>query len=124
LKNFKLKVPGNDKHISDCLWGKLASDILTQNWEQSAINLTLLREWIDKNEVKFLSYFLSSKKYKTEFFLNFFLHFKKDTNSLLTLQQRCWLIHWGLYVYFHHPKGREQLIDLFFTHGQERFLNK
>lgn len=46
-----LKVPGNDKHISDCLWGKLASDILTQNWEQSAINLSQLREWIDKNEV-------------------------------------------------------------------------
>jgi translation initiation factor 3 subunit E len=33
------------------------------------------------------------------------------------------LIHWGLYVYFHHPKGREQLIDLFFTHGQESYLN-
>ena len=48
---YYFKVPGNDKHISDCLWGKLASDILTQNWEQSAINLSQLREWIDKNEV-------------------------------------------------------------------------
>ena len=44
----------NDKHISDCLWGKLASDILTQNWEQSLMNLGHLREWIDKTEVVFL----------------------------------------------------------------------
>jgi translation initiation factor 3 subunit E len=33
------------------------------------------------------------------------------------------LIHWSLYVYFHHPKGRELLIDLFFTHGHESYLN-
>jgi translation initiation factor 3 subunit E len=97
LDAYRILVPGNDRHIADCLWGKLASDILTQNWEQSSINLGQLREWIDKNE--------------------------KDSNSLHTLQQRCWLIHWGLYVYFHHPKGREQLIDLFFTHGQESYLN-
>jgi hypothetical protein len=45
------KVPTNDHHIGDCLWGKLASDILTQNWEQSLMNLIQLREWIDKNEV-------------------------------------------------------------------------
>ena len=57
----------NDKHIGDCLWGKLASDILTQNWEQSLMNLVQLREWIDKNEVVFfvivdlLKYFLTSK---------------------------------------------------------------
>ena len=43
----------NDKHIGDCLWGKLSSDILTQNWEQSLMNLVQLREWIDKNEVFF-----------------------------------------------------------------------
>lgn len=96
LDAYRILVPSNDKHIGDCLWGKLASDILTQNWEQSLLNLIQLREWIDKNE--------------------------KESNSLQTLQQRCWLIHWGLYVYFHHPKGREQLIDLFFTHG-ESYLN-
>ncbi|RNA16146.1 eukaryotic translation initiation factor 3 subunit E-B [Brachionus plicatilis] len=96
LEAYRILVPGNDQHISDVLWGKLASDILIQNWEQSAIDLAQLREWIDKNE--------------------------KETNALQTLQQRCWLIHWGLYVYFHHPKGREQLIDLFFTHG-ESYLN-
>jgi hypothetical protein len=45
----------NDKHISDCLWGKLASDILTQNWDQSLQNLGHLKEWIDKNEVIFCS---------------------------------------------------------------------
>jgi translation initiation factor 3 subunit E len=97
LDAYRILVPNHDKHIGDCLWGKLASDILTQNWEQSLNNLNQLRDWIDKNE--------------------------KDTNSLQTLQQRSWLIHWGLYVYFHHPKGRELLIDLFFTHGHESYLN-
>lgn len=96
LEAYKMLVPGNDQHISDVLWGKLASEILNQNWEQSAIELAQLRDWIDKNE--------------------------RETNALQTLQQRCWLIHWGLYVFFHHPKGREQLIDLFFTHG-ESYLN-
>lgn len=104
----------NDKHISDCLWGKLASDILTQNWEQSLMNLGHLREWIDKTEVVFVFNLIGIDLI---FILNFY-NFKKETNSLQTLQQRCWLIHWGLYVYFHHPKGREQLIDLFFTHGE------
>lgn len=97
LDAYRILVPVNDKHISDCFWGKLASDILTQNWDQALNDLNQLREWIDKNE--------------------------KETNALQTLQQRSWLIHWGLYVYFHHPKGREQLIDLFFTHGNESYIN-
>ena len=32
-------------------------------------------------------------------------------NPLQTLQQRTWLIHWGLFVYFNHSKGRDLLID-------------
>ena len=53
----------NDKHIGDCLWGKLASDILTQNWEQSLMNLVQLREWIDKNEVAFFVVIVDLLKY-------------------------------------------------------------
>lgn len=51
LDVYRILVPNNDKHIGDCYWGKLASDILTQNWEQAAIDLIQLREFIDKNEV-------------------------------------------------------------------------
>lgn len=46
-------MPSNDKHIGDCYWGKLASDILTQNWEQALNDLMQLREFIDKNEVNY-----------------------------------------------------------------------
>lgn len=45
------QVPSNDNHIGDCFWGKLASNILTQNWDQSLQDLNHLREFIDKNEV-------------------------------------------------------------------------
>ena len=38
-----------------------------------------------------------------------------------TLQQRTWLIHWSLFVYFNHPKGRDLIIDLFLY--QKPYLN-
>ncbi len=31
------------------------------------------------------------------------------------LQQRTWFIHWSLFVFFNHPKGRDNIIDVFFT---------
>jgi hypothetical protein len=34
-------------------------------------------------------------------------------NPLQALQQRAWLIHWSLFVFFNHPKGRDHIIDLF-----------
>merc|ERR1712024_260922 len=34
-------------------------------------------------------------------------------SNLQTLQQRTWLIHWSLFVFFNHPKGRDLIIDLF-----------
>jgi translation initiation factor 3 subunit E len=39
---------------------------------------------------------------------------------LKQLQQRTWLIHWSLFVFFNHPNGRNGIIDLFL---QERYLN-
>jgi len=37
------------------------------------------------------------------------------------LQQRTWLIHWSLFVFFNHPKGRDLLIDMFLY--QPNYLN-
>ena len=34
-------------------------------------------------------------------------------SPLLQLQQRTWLIHWSLFVFFNHPQGRDGIIDLF-----------
>ena len=38
---------------------------------------------------------------------------KNFTSPLKQLQQRTWLIHWSLFVFFNHPNGRNGIIDLF-----------
>ena len=38
-----------DKNFLDALWGKLASEILMQNWETALDDLTKLKEIIDGN---------------------------------------------------------------------------
>uniref|UniRef100_A0A4W3IVI1 Eukaryotic translation initiation factor 3 subunit E n=1 Tax=Callorhinchus milii TaxID=7868 RepID=A0A4W3IVI1_CALMI len=76
------------------LWGKLASEILMQNWEAAMEDLTRLKETIDNNSV---------------------------SSPLQALQQRTWLIHWSLFVFFNHPKGRDNIIDLFLY--QPQYLN-
>ena len=34
---------------------------------------------------------------------------------LTQLQQRSWLLHWALFVFFNHESGRNDLIDLFLS---------
>lgn len=74
----------NDKNYLNVLWGKLAAEILTLNWQSALEDLTRLREFIDSS--------------------NF-------TNMQL-LTQRTWLIHWSVLVFFHHPKGRDLIIEM------------
>ncbi|CAN0498436.1 unnamed protein product, partial [Ectocarpus sp. 8 AP-2014] len=33
---------------------------------------------------------------------------------LQQLQQRSWLLHWSLFVFFNHANGRDELVTLFF----------
>ncbi|XP_071539384.1 eukaryotic translation initiation factor 3 subunit E-A [Panulirus ornatus] len=87
-------VPVNDKNFLNGLWGKLASEILTQHWENSLEDLNRLKEFIESN--------LTSP-------------------PLQALQQRTWLIHWSLFVFFNHPKGRELIIEMFLY--QQPYLN-
>lgn len=83
-----------DKNFLDALWGKLASEILMQNWETALDDLTKLKEIIDGNTFG---------------------------SALQNLQQRTWLIHWSLFVFFNHPKGRDLIIDMFLY--QPLYLN-
>uniref|UniRef100_A0A9J8DGC3 Eukaryotic translation initiation factor 3 subunit E n=1 Tax=Cyprinus carpio carpio TaxID=630221 RepID=A0A9J8DGC3_CYPCA len=83
---FRVLVPSTDRNALSSLWGKLASEILMQNWEAAMEDLTRLRETIDNNSV---------------------------SSPLQSLQQRMWLIHWSLFVFFNHPKGRDNIIELF-----------
>jgi len=69
------------------LWGKLAAEILMANFEVAAKDLSALRDAIDKR-----------------------IH----SSHLATLQQRTWLLHWSLFIFFNLDNGRAMLIDFFF----------
>ncbi|RXG68719.1 Eukaryotic translation initiation factor 3 subunit E [Armadillidium vulgare] len=87
-------VPVTDKNFAVSLWGKLASEILTQNWENALEDLNRLKEAIDSGA---------------------------SNSPLQVLQQRTWLIHWSLFVFFNHPKGRDLIIEMFLY--QPSYLN-
>jgi len=92
LSVFRALNTNPEKNFS-ALWGKFASEILMQNWESAFDDMNRLKELID------------SKNFST---------------PLKQLQQRAWLIHWSLFVFFNHPKGRNGIIDLCLS---ERYLN-
>jgi len=89
----RLLVSPSDKNFLNGLWGKLGSEILMQNWETALDDLNRLKDFIDNNTFG---------------------------SSLQLLQQRTWLIHWSLFVFFNHPKGREFITDMFI---HQQYLN-
>ncbi len=40
-------------------------------------------------------------------------HSQATAQSSFQLQARTWLLHWSLFVFFNHPEGRENLLDMF-----------
>merc|ERR1719204_2717189 len=90
----RVLAPPSDKNFMNALWGKLASEILMQNWDSAWEDLHRLRENIDSSLI---------------------------TDQLKLLQQRTWFIHWSLFVFFNHPKGRDEIIDMFLY--QAPYLN-
>ncbi|XP_076039971.1 eukaryotic translation initiation factor 3 subunit e [Oratosquilla oratoria] len=87
-------VSPSDKNYLNGLWGKLAAEILNQNWENALEDLNRLKEYVDNNTF---------------------------SSPLQALQQRTWLIHWSLFVFFNHQKGRDLIIDMFLY--QPPYLN-
>jgi len=73
------------------LWGKFASEILLKNWDAALADLLRLRTAIDDHA----------------------------SPPLEMLQQRSWLLHWSLFVFFNHAKGHDGIIDLFLS---EKYL--
>ena len=86
LYHYRTLGTNTERNIS-ALWGKLASEILQQNWETAQEDLNKLKDILDSNSF---------------------------APALEQLQQRTWLLHWALYVFFNHENGRNNLIDLFF----------
>merc|ERR1719361_2573461 len=89
----RVLLPPSNKNYLPALWGKLASEILMQDWETALDDLNRLKEIIDTGSF----------------------------SPLQSLQQRTWLIHWSLFVFFNHPKGRDLIIDMFLY--QPQYLN-
>jgi len=87
-------VPSTDKNYLSGLWGKLACNILLHQWDYGVEDFEKLKNFIDEDPFR---------------------------NSLQTLQQRTWLLHWGLYLYFNHAKGWDLLLDLLSNNA--KYLN-
>merc|ERR1711978_245565 len=94
LYSHRILVQPTDQNYLNGLWGKLASEILMQNWDTALEEPNRLQQYIDESSFG---------------------------TSLQTLQQRTWLIHWSLYVFFNHQKGRDLIIELFLY--QKQYLN-
>merc|ERR1719284_1794830 len=90
----RILVQPTDKNYLNGMWGKLAAEILMQNWDTALEDLNRLKQFIDESTFG---------------------------SNLQTLQQRTWLIHWSLFVFFNHPKGRDLIIELFLY--QKQYLN-
>nr|XP_038027598.1 eukaryotic translation initiation factor 3 subunit E-like [Anas platyrhynchos] len=65
-----------------------------QNWDAAMEDLTRLKETIENNSV---------------------------SSPLQSLQRSTWLLLWSLFVFFNHPNGRDNIIDLFLC--QPQYLN-
>lgn len=87
LYQFRVLSTDNDK-VASATWGKLASEILTTNWEAVMEEVQKVKDSID-----------------TRLF----------NNPLGQLQHRTWLIHWSLFPCFNHEPARDILTDLFFS---------
>ncbi|THU71333.1 hypothetical protein C4D60_Mb04t00300 [Musa balbisiana] len=57
------------------------------------------------------------KQYNIQMLHDRFQNFGSPLNQL---QNRIWLMHWSLFIFFNHESGRNGIIDLFF---QDRYLN-
>lgn len=83
----------NSERSLSALWGKLAAEILMQNWDIALEELNRLKEIIDS---------------------------KNFPSPLNQVQSRIWLMHWSLFIFFNHDNGRTLIIDLF---NQDKYLN-
>ncbi|CAL5089398.1 unnamed protein product [Urochloa decumbens] len=92
LYQYRLLSTNSERSVR-ALWGMLASEILNRNWDAALEELNRLKEIVDS---------------------------KNFSSPLNQLQNRIWLMHWSLFIFFNHENGRNGIIDLFF---QDRYLN-
>eukprot|EP01026_Neomeris_dumetosa_P022199 TRINITY_DN1919_c0_g1_i1.p1 TRINITY_DN1919_c0_g1~~TRINITY_DN1919_c0_g1_i1.p1 ORF type:complete len:453 (-),score=66.74 TRINITY_DN1919_c0_g1_i1:414-1571(-) len=77
----------NERNLS-ALWGVIAAEILMGEWDQASANIKKLKELLDTPGAG-------------------------PTDPAMQLQQRTWLMHWALFVFWNHIEGRTELVELF-----------
>lgn len=87
LYKFRVLSTDNDK-VTNATWGKLASDILTANWDSAVEEIVKVKESIDT---------------------------KLFNNPRAQLDQRTMLIHWALFPLFNHEAARDPVLELFLS---------
>jgi len=91
LGKFIQLAPPNHAHALDAIWGRLASAICSEQYDQAHESMTQLRENIDQSAGR-----------------------DGSPGALQLLQQRTWLLHWSLFIFFNGlQRGKELLIELF-----------
>ncbi|KAL9411695.1 hypothetical protein AB3S75_045321 [Citrus x aurantiifolia] len=93
LYQYRALCTNSERRLS-ALWGKMAAEILMQNWDIALEELNQLKEKVDDP--------------------------KSFTSPLNQMQSRIWLMHWSLFIFFNHDNGRTLIIDLF---NQDKYLN-
>lgn len=86
LQPYRSLCTNSERSVS-ALWGKFGADILMQNFKEALEDISKLKEAIDNQSF---------------------------AAPLMQLQQRTWLMHWSLFVFWNHDNGKNALIDLFF----------
>jgi PCI domain len=80
-----------DDAMLHVLWGRLACEILVLDWPAAITALDAVKTALES---------MASAQQLT---------------ALQALQQRTWLLHWSLFVYWNAPSGLEQLVELFLS---------
>jgi translation initiation factor 3 subunit E len=87
LYQFRVLSTDNDK-VNSATWGKLASEILSTEWEAALEEINKVKESIES---------------------------RLFGNAFAQLQSRTWLIHWSLFPFFNHEASRDALTEMFFS---------
>lgn len=90
LQSYRTLCTNSERNMS-ALWGKLAAEILMHE----AVNIQEAREDVFK-----LKEAIDNQTFAP---------------PLAQLQQRTWLLHWSLYVFWNHENGRNDIVDLFLS---------
>merc|ERR1711991_951822 len=99
--------------VLPALWGKLASEILTaNNWSVAYDDLLALKDLLDPPT--------SGRRDRRRNNQNSGVDGSSNEAAVLKLQERTWLIHFSLFVFFNHPDGRDGIIDFLF---EDEYLN-